>query len=200
VLSFSICRHTFVSDRGFSAPRLSRFFLPNRSCSWRQYLICHCARRWRSLPQISARFIMKPDLHPLSPHQCVEPTSGSAGSLRPSKRRRGRAASKSASTRCGEGCAGRAAGPVARTGEIGPRPCDTSVPLLLDVCQIRGKGRLARFRAKNTGETPMPPAQAKSLPAKGRRCDSIGATRRRRVSLPAGEPQFRQSNAPFLIA
>ena len=58
VFSFSVCRHTVVSDRGISAPRLSRSFLSDRSFSWRQYLLCSCARRWRSRSSISAQFIM----------------------------------------------------------------------------------------------------------------------------------------------
>ncbi|MBJ7260120.1 MAG: hypothetical protein JHD33_11335, partial [Chthoniobacterales bacterium] len=49
---------------------------------------------------------------------------------------------------------------------------DTNVPLLLDVRKIRGNGRPARFLSDCTGETPMPPAQAKSLPAKGRWYDT----------------------------
>jgi hypothetical protein len=40
--------------------------------------------------------------------------------------------------------------------------------MLLDVRQIRGNGRPARFLSNCTGETPMPPVQTKSLPAKGR--------------------------------
>ena len=40
--------------------------------------------------------------------------------------------------------------------------------MLLDVRQIRGNGRPARFLSDCTGETPMPPVQTKSLPAKGR--------------------------------
>ena len=45
---------------------------------------------------------------------------------------------------------------------------DTNVPKLLDVRQIRGNGRPARFLSDCTGETPMPPVQTTSLQAKGR--------------------------------
>ena len=45
---------------------------------------------------------------------------------------------------------------------------DTDAPKLLDVCEIRGNGRPARFRSDNTGETPMPLTQTKSLQAKER--------------------------------
>jgi hypothetical protein len=52
----------------------------------------------------------------------------------------------------------------------------TNVPMLLDVRQIRGNGRPARFLSDCTGETPMPPVQTKSLPAKGRWYYALSST------------------------
>jgi len=87
---------------------------------------------WRLKNLLTARFISYQQISagpsnltplprasgPTLPHW--RETSGSVGSLRPSKKPRGSAASRSASIRCGEACAGPAVGPDARTAEACP--------------------------------------------------------------------------------